>query len=266
MDVVWNELRFIVRTLRKRADCPLVIRPGLFEDYDDSGGPNEPSVVGAIRNSPAEKAGLRRGDRIVKINGLPIRTRPQARSLLTTLHQSDLSRASLSVEREGEVLELDLDMSGFDYPYTPETSTHLGVVFASSGIPQDWVERLRDVIVSRDAEEVLLMTSRLVRPELEKLISRNGMFSGFKLHLHVPRNDFFGGNIFMGDLLVVDDFISAAREFVERRKIRPDLIVIPSSPFHLSRWGRDLAGRVYLDIERRLGIPVALVDCVPIFD
>jgi len=47
---------------------------------------------------------------------------------------------------------------------------------------------------------------------------------------------------------------------------RPDLVVIPSSPFHLSGWGRDLTGRVYLEIERSTGVPVALVECEPIFD
>ena len=263
---VWNELKAASRQLRSRIDCPLVIRPGLFEDYDDLDGPNDQVVIGVIKNSPAARAGLCRGDRIVKVNGLPVKSRPQARSLLTVLHGSDLSEASLSIEREGVLSELEIGLRGFDYPYTPETATHLGVVFASSGIPQEWIERLKEVIDSHAAKEVLLLTSRLVRPTLEKLISRNGLFSNVKLHLHVPRNDFFGGNIFMGDLMVVEDFIRAAREFMSRRKARPDLIVVPSSPFHLSGWGRDLTGRVYLEIQRRLGIPAALVDCDPIFD
>ena len=56
------------------------------------------------------------------------------------------------------------------------------------------------------------------------------------------------------------------KEFTEKEEVEPDLVVIPSSPFHLSGWGRDLTGRVYLDIERSTGIPVALVECEPIFD
>jgi nucleotide-binding universal stress UspA family protein len=70
----------------------------------------------------------------------------------------------------------------------------------------------------------------------------------------------------MGDLMVVQDFIEAIEDFMEEENIRPDLVVIPSSPFNLSGWGRDLTGRVYLDIERRSGCPVALVECDPIFD
>ena len=70
----------------------------------------------------------------------------------------------------------------------------------------------------------------------------------------------------MGDLMVVQDFIEAIKDFTDEEGICPDLVVIPSSPFHLSGWGRDLTGRVYKEIERLTEIPVALVECDPIFD
>ena len=70
----------------------------------------------------------------------------------------------------------------------------------------------------------------------------------------------------MGDLLVVSDFVDAVEEFLTEEKFRPDLVVIPSSPFSLSGWGRDLTGHVYREIERRTGIPTTLAECVPIFD
>jgi hypothetical protein len=266
LDEVWSELKTAARELRSRLDCALVIRPGLYEDFDDPASANEPLAHGVMKNSPAARAGARAGDRITRVNGLPVNTRPQARALLTTIHQSDLKEVVLSVERNGTAINSRVGLRDYDYPYTPETATHIGIVFASSGIPQEWLSKLKDVIVSRSARNVLLLTSRLVRPTLERLVARNGQFSGVKLYIRVPRNDFFGGNIFMGDLMVVEDFIRAAEDFMETEKIRPDLIVIPSSPFHLSRWGRDLTGRVYLDIERALKIPVALVECDPIFD
>ncbi|NWF56249.1 MAG: hypothetical protein HXY45_15805 [Syntrophaceae bacterium] len=69
----------------------------------------------------------------------------------------------------------------------------------------------------------------------------------------------------MGDLLVVRDFIKAIREFL-RKNPPPDLVVIPSSPFSLGQWRRDLQGRAFPEIERAVGLPVALLDCDPIFD
>lgn len=266
LDEVWNGLKKEVRELRASCDLPLVIRPGLFEEYEDPAALNDPAVVGVIKNSPADGAGLRRGDRIIKVNGLPIRTRPQARTLLTVLHQSEVTQASLSVERYGTRLDLNLDPGRFDYPYTPETATHLGAVFSSSGVPRAWIERLEELIASRGATEVLLLTSRLVRPAIEHFISRSGRLSNVNMHVLVPGNRYFGGNIFMGDLMVASDFVQAGLEFIDQEGVRPDLVVIPSSPFHLSGWSRDLTGRVYLEIERRLGVPVALVECDPIFD
>jgi hypothetical protein len=182
------------------------------------------------------------------------------------LHQSDLAGSSLTVIRDGIRLDLDLSLKEFDYPYDPAAATHLGAVFPSSGIPLEWMERLRSIISSRPAKNVLLLTSRLVRPVLEKLVKKDLYVSGVNLHLHVPPNGYLGGTIFMGDLMVVDDFIEAVQEFMDRENIRPDLVIVPSSPFHLSGWGRDLSGRVYKDMERLLGIPVALVECDPIFD
>ncbi len=265
-DEVWNELKDVSRELRAVTGSPIVIRPGLFENYDVPESANAPVPVGVIRNSPAANARLAAGDEFMKINGLAVQTVCQARSMLSMLHQSDLPEATLSVRRNGRPLNLKLELSAFGYPYTRETATHLGAVFASSGIPRDWIERLRDLINAHQPKEALLFTSRLVRPTLERMLSRNGSFSNVRLHLRVPENEYFGGNIFMGDLLVVEDFIRAVRHFMEQQRVRPELIIVPSSPFQLSGWGRDLTGRVYLDMERRLGIPVRLVECDPIFD
>lgn len=265
-EAVWNDLKIAVQELRSGTDCPLVIRPGLFEEYTDPDRVNDPVTVGVVKNSPAWIAGVRPGDRIAKVNGLPVKNRPQSRALLTILHESEMRKASLSIQRDGSQLDLDVDLDRFDYPYTPESATHLGIIFPSSGISHEWLERIKQIITSRMAEEVLLLSSTLVSPVLKHIIFFSGFFPDVRLHIRVPKNRYFGGNIFMGDLMVVEDFIEGIGEFISEEKIEPDLVIIPSSPFHLSGWGRDLTGRVYLDIERHTKIPVALVDCETIYD
>ena len=263
---VWDDLTKETQGLRRDTDCPLIIRPGLYEEYTDPDRVNAPTVAGVIKNSPARAAGLAPGDHIVKVNGLPVKTRYQTRSLLTVLHESEIGKASLSIKRDGIPHDLDLDLSDFAYPYSPVCTTHLGVVFSSSGIPREWLEMLKQVVLSHRAKEVLVLSSSLIRPTLERMISVHGSVSDVRLHIRVPQNGYFGGNVFMGDLMVVEDFIEAIEGFSKETRIQPDLVVIPSSPFHLSGWGRDLTGRVYLDIERHTGIPVVLVECEPIFD
>jgi len=128
------------------------------------------------------------------------------------------------------------------------------------------VEMLSKIALKHQAKHLLVMTSKLVAPSLEENIRRYCFSADTQIHLHIPANKYFGGNIFMGDLLIVDDFVSGVKEFIDETKHRPDVIVVPASPFHLSGWGRDLTGKVYLEIERQLCIPVVLIDCNPIFD
>ncbi len=263
---VWNRVKDEIQHLRPLTDCPLILRPGLFEEYLDPEAVDTPRLIGVIKNSPAAGAGLGIGDRLTAINGLPIKTRPQALSLLGLVQDSLLERVSVTVARPGGPDDLSLELNNFAYPFDPKIVPYAGCVFPSSGIPLDWTAQLRNLILKEQAREVLILTSTLVRPTLEKRIRETLFPTEVKLYLRVPPNRCLGGNIFMGDLLMVEDFIVAVKDFLEEGLVSPDLVVIPSSPFHMSGWGRDLSGRVYKDIERVTGIPVGLIECDPIFD
>ena len=252
-EVVWNRVKDEIQRLRPLTDCPLILRPGLFEEYLDPEAVDAPRLIGVIKNSPAAGAGLRMGDRLTAINGLPIKTRSQALSLLGLVRNSLLERVSVTVARPDGPNDLSLELNNFAYPFDPKIVPYARWGFPSSGIPfLDWTAQLRNLILKDQAREVLVLTSTLVRPTLEKRIRETPFPTEVKLHLRVPPNRCLGGNIFMGDLLMVDDFIAAVKDFLEEGLVSPDLVVIPSSPFHMSGWGkgRDLSGRVYKDIER----------------
>lgn len=265
-EALWTELTRHIHAYRGYPNTPIVIRPGLFEDYLTPERINAPVLTGVIRNSPLALAGLQKEDRLVKINGIPVNTKRQARTLLTLLQQSDVAASSILVQRAHEQIQLPAPLRCFSYPYSPSAATHLGAVFSHSGIPEQWVDLLRQTVSAKNAKRVVVLTSKLIRPFLEKAISASGRFSAIDLHLLTPENRYFGGNICMGDLLVVEDFIFAVEDFIKNTRLRPDLVILPSTPFHISGWGRDLTGRVYLDIERHLGIPTALVECDPLLE
>jgi pyruvate-formate lyase-activating enzyme len=265
--LVWGEIVRRAHRLRMQSASPIVIRPALYEENLTRSRKNVAEVIGTVPNSPAAQAGLRQGDVIATVNGIPVRNRVQARDLLTILQQSG-GEASITVVRQGRHLELQIRKGMSGHPFDPRTGTHLGAVFMGSGFRLAHLERLRDLVREREARDVLLLTSTLVKPTLEQVLRENPWCvpPGCRLRLGVPENRYFGGNIMLGDLLLVQDFINFLQDYLQMEESRPDLVVVPSSPFHLSGWKRDLTGRVYLDIEREVGVPVALLECDPMWD
>ncbi|MBE0415536.1 MAG: radical SAM protein [Dehalococcoidia bacterium] len=267
LDDVWSRTVSCVRTLREKTGSPIVVMPSMYEENLYEGRKNLPEIIGLVKNSPAAMSGLNKGDLILKIGGITIASRPQARDLLSVLQRSENREASLTVERDGHALELSLNLEVFSYPYSRETDNHPGIIFMGTGLRMSYLEGLKEIIDSHKAKHVLFLSSTLVKPTFEQCLAESHLFGDRELRIdvEVPRNNFFGGDVFMGDLLVVQDFIDFIKEYLEGKE-RPDLIVIPSSPFNLGGWGRDLTGRVYLDIGREVGIPVELLECSTIFD
>jgi len=265
LEEVWSTVVSVIRSLRWQVQSPLLVKPSLYEETLYEERLNRPQIVGVVKNSPAAVCGLKSKDLILSIGGLKISSRPQARDILHLHHQNRNPFLTLSVQRAEKTIEIELLANHFQYPYTPETDHHLGVIFMGAGFRSGILEDLKSLISAHGAKRVLFLSSRLVKPVFEQFLRESSLFGNIQIQVEIPQNRFFGGNIFMGDLLVVQDFIEAIREFLKKDP-PPDLIVIPSSPFSLGNWRRDLEGRVYSDIERAVGLPVALLDCEPIYD
>ena len=262
---VWSSVVSEIRVLRREVRVPLLIKPSLYEETLHETKFNLPAVIGLIKNSPADLCGMQGRDLILSIGGLKISSRPQARDLLHLHHQNRTPALPLSIQRGREFLELNLLTRQHDYPYAPETDHHLGMIFSGAGFRPSLLEDLKRLITHHKARNVLFLSSPLVKPVFLQLLQESSLFGGVQIQVEVPKNHYFGGNICMGDLLVVRDFIEAIREFL-RKSSPPDLVVIPSSPFSLGQWKRDLEGRVFAEIERSIGLPAALLDCEPIYD
>ena len=267
-DLTWQAIAWKVRDVRGKYEAPIVIRPAVYEENLFSNRKNKAEVIGIVKGSPAAYSGLKIGDSITKIGSNLIRNRPQARDLLSIFQRSEIDSVVLEVLRNGEKKELSFDLKRFSYPYSKGVDTHLGIVFMGTGLKTGYLESLREIIRNKKAKRVLLLTSVLMRPLLEQNLRGSPFFGDEDLHVEigVPANGFFGGNICMGDLLVVQDYIDYIKDYIKSNDICPDLVVIPSSPFNLNGWGRDLTGRVYLDIERETGIPTEILGCNTIYD
>jgi hypothetical protein len=265
LEEVWSSVVSAIRSLRGAVRTPLVVKPSLFEETKHEERFNLPGIAGVVKNSPAALSGLKAGDIILSVGGLKVSSRPQARDLLHLQHQSRSPSVELFLKRGKETFAVELSTDRFAYPYTREMDHHLGIIFSGAGFRPSILEDLKSLITDHGARRILLLSSRLVEPIFRQLLKESSLFGGLQVEVKVPQNSFFGGNIFMGDLLVVQDFIEAINRYLQKNP-PPDLVVIPSSPFSLGQWRRDLEGRVYTEIERAVGLPVALLDCEPIYD
>lgn len=266
--VIWKQIISRARSMREIIDNPIIVMPTMYEEILYCDQINLAQVVGLVKNSPASLGGIRRGDVITNIGGIPVRNRPQARDLLSMFTRDNCGEVSLSIRRNNQNNQVKINPHEYDYPYSKEVDSYYGVVFMGSGFRIKYIEDLKKIVETHQANRVLFLSSKLVKPFFEQCLSESHLFDGtdIEIHIEVPENKFFGGNILIGDLLVVQDFIDCIEQYLNNAKHHPDLIVIPSSPFSLSGWGRDLTGRIYLDIERATGIPVEILHCTPIYN
>ncbi|MDD4268032.1 MAG: PDZ domain-containing protein [Pirellulales bacterium] len=106
-------LRTIVRRLKQGAN----LKPGLLGVTLDSASvmTSAPRVAQVHANSPAEEAGLRRGDRIVRIAGRAVQRSAEMRRELAQHYAGD--QVSIAVERGGETIEVEAALVARLEPY-----------------------------------------------------------------------------------------------------------------------------------------------------
>ena len=120
------------------------------------------------------------------------------------------------------------------------------------------MKRIHEVIVAHEARRVLVLVSSHFREVVAGLLEDLPLPAGTELELLVPENRFYGGDVDIGDLWVLEDIVASVRAYAHEAGL-PDLLVMPNS--FLSRWGRDLLGVPHTELETALGIDVAVISC-----
>jgi len=249
-----------VLALRTRLRTPVIISPFAYVSTSI-----EATVDGVVQHSPAAEAGIKIGDRLASVDGTEVVSRTHAASLLKRATRSGV--AELEIVRNGTTVHTRLEEPADDvdaYPYKPRGWRTLGFPGLTFGLclPEcfhlQYLRQIHTAITSRSAGRTLVVVSPFFRELVGTLIAGLPLPEGATLELVVPRNDFFGGTVSIGDLWVLEDIERAVRPYLESGE-RPDLLVLPSS--FLSRWGRDLRGVPYTELEARLGVDIAFVKC-----
>ncbi len=236
-----KELLKRVDLWREKCLTPLIVEPAFLNDL-------RAQVDGIIKNSPAESAGVRRGDEIFKIGDKNPFSRVDAFHSLIKSGQEELVVLRNNQSAFPHKICLTLDK---------EPGDRSGMVFAYDLHPIIYEEVFK-VILQRGVKKPLLMASTLATPLIRHLVERlnNKMINEeVKVEMVEVRNRFFGGSIMAGGLLVIQDFLDQWEELTKRDY---DLILIPS--IFLDQWGRDLVGRKVSELEEKMNIEIEVID------
>lgn len=217
-----------------------------------------PIIIGVIKNSPSFNRGIKPNDVIKEINGRSVNSIEDALKQLSRFLNKSII---LKVKRGGAILEFFLAGERKDvYPYCTETlkkNAPFGILLAERYLSADDVKDIGRYIDVHRAKNVMVLSSATARPFLLRLLNKLNIAKDYNVNIRVvtAKNYFYGGCIDSGDLLTVGDYIKSIKDNL--KKFKPDLIILPASPF--TNWGRDLAGRINLDIERIIKIPVEFI-------
>ncbi len=254
----WGSLVDLVSHMRQSIECPITWEPFMY-----AGSPFTPVVTGVIKNSPAASAGMRAGDIIEEIGGEKILFRERARLLMIQRSEDD-RRRDVAVSRDGHRIRLDVRDDDADeddrYPYKPARFPRQGKMFGAfihQGIDPLVLKRIGELAERHGAKRVLFISSMMLADSTRPIVVgiARELFPGIRVDVVPAENRFFGGNVMIGDLLVVSDYVQCIMEYSGLHG-PPALAIIPMSAFNM---GRDLLGIDYKAIGESTGIPVELL-------
>ena len=273
-DQYWREILSTVQRVRKRVSVPIDVIPNSYEFQTSL-----PIVHGAVKNSPAARAGIRFGDRILAIDGQEVYNLTQMRGLFDERAKDpDIQATVLTIERDGNQFDMRIehpeDNDREPYPYRAVAQLaesrwpkSLGIHY-TGGFPLTNIARLHELCKEHLGERILLFTSEFMEPHLkEAMVMVDDMvelLDSIELYIEKPVHRFWGGNVLIGDLWTIPDLIAYTKEWMEVTGIRPDIVVAASS--FLSPGKRDLLGNCYFEFERELDIELHLVPCQAVME
>ena len=250
-----------VSGLRARLRTPVVVSP-----YAHVSASIDPIVEGVIRSSPAEQAGIevgRQGDqrrwddgRLTRSRGQPAQAR-HARAVRPTSRSSATARGCEHGWRSRPTRWMPTPTSPAAGDRSSSPGSTSGVCLPGSFHLQ-YLRQIHDAVTARRPRRAVVVPLPFFRDLVAEYLAQLSLPEGTSSRSSSRTSRFFGGTVSVGDLWVLEDIEHAMRPLLESAT-RPTCSCCPNS--FLSKWGRDLRGIPYPELEAALGIDVVFIDC-----
>lgn len=257
----WDEVIALCGEMKRQLASPLYIEPSLYWINAIM-----PEIDGVVRNSPADLAHLRTGDRIISIDGDAVSTRIQALGLLVKAYSEGKPSITLRIEHADSAKPETVTLKPHSavYPYTPEIlspNERYGIIFLDDFRLQ-YIEDICHLIKEHNSHFPMLFTSKAVEPIVRAVIAGVPIYEKFfserRLSIETIRETALGGNFSIMDGRIVADFIKHIKDVRSRSGKLPDLVLIPNA--FGNPWGIDYFQESFKQIERLIDAPVELID------
>lgn len=239
-----------ITSIRHKYNTDIYFDLNKFEELYHRLDPLVPRINYIMPNSPAYKAGMKKGDIIHSILGRRVFFRKHANAIIskmeTIVNETDINMIVIDGNNNMSERIIKKEYLRNDYPYytwQKDMGIHI-----DDGLEPQAVQQINHLISVYNSKNAVILSTSLMKYSLSHLLEKwIRIKQGTKLNIHITKNHFWGGNIIIGDLLTVEDFIIAIKEALEDHP-DTDLFIIPSSSF--STWKRDMTGRLFYEIQR----------------
>lgn len=225
-DNIYEALKDIISKMKHEVKTPLILEPAILNDLT-------PLVEGIILDSPAQKAGFKGGETIIRINGEDVFSRADAYYTILT--------------SANPVIEYSVDGKIGKKILPKNSGERSGLVF-NYDIAKETVQSIKKVIVKNKGKRCMLGVSKFGYGIIKEC------FKNEDVAIEVIENNYFGGNIGCSGLLVLED----VKQKLKEKDYKYDVIILPAVMFDSK--GRDLTGKHYKDLEEEHGVNIHIIE------
>ncbi|MCF8001435.1 MAG: DUF512 domain-containing protein [Halanaerobiales bacterium] len=230
---IYDSLQALVHNLNLKQEIPILLEPPKLENL-------KKKIIGVIKNSPADKAGIKYLDEIQTINNKKVISRVEAFNLI-----KKLKNPIVEIKRNNNLLNKEIiKKSGKDS----------GLIL-NYDLSQKRINEIERTILANKNKDILFLTSELGYKLVNYIVNYHLQFKK-QNNLKVDQviNTYMKGSIISAGLLTNQDIKNYLNNFDNSSF---ELLILPSIMYDI--FNNDLSGFSYKNIEKEYNLTVKLV-------